>query len=419
MSDAFAIRGRVVTPTSILVDGAIVIKNDRIVWIGEAPEAQVAGFGTEIAAADSPTDGRYILPGLVDVHCHGGGGQSFPDAPSADDAMTAVWEHRLHGTTTLVASLVTQSPEVLRRQAQMLADLADEGEIAGIHFEGPFVAEAHKGAQDSQFIQAPNPALTRELLIVTRGHTLTMTLAPEGKRAFGSGSVAEVLIENGALPSYGHTDCDAPTMREAARWTREKLGLTPEQIRRSGRYTVTHLFNGMEPFHHRKPGPVLEAIADAAGGGAILELIGDGVHVHPDAVRAVYELVGRESIVFVTDAMAAAGMDDGDYVLGGQAVVVQQGRAYLRTAEGQTGALAGGTSHLLDVVRNSWRQSGISLVDAVYCASLQGATILGQAESIGSLEAGKRADVLVVDENLWPLQVFRSGVQVASVPKDS
>lgn len=417
MSEAFAIRGRVVTPTSILVDGAIAIQDDKIIWIGESPEAQAAGFGAEVVAAESPTDGRYLLPGLVDVHCHGGGGQSFPDAKNTDEALVAVWEHRLHGTTTLVTSLVTQSPEVLRRQAQMLADLADAGEIAGIHFEGPFVAEAHKGAQDPRYIQAPNPALTRELMIVTRNHTVTMTLAPEEKRAFGSGSVAEVLIENGALPSYGHTDCDSTTMREAALWTREKLGLTPEGIRRSPRYTITHLFNGMEPFHHRKPGPVLAAIADAAGGGAVLELIGDGVHLHPDAVRAVYELVGRESIVFVTDAMAAAGMADGDYVLGGQAVIVQEGRAYLRNEDGSTGSLAGGTAHLLDVVRNSWRNSGMSLVDAVYCASMQGAKILGEANRIGSLQAGKQADLVVVDENLYPLQVYRQGVQVASVPQ--
>ncbi|NMX04247.1 N-acetylglucosamine-6-phosphate deacetylase [Mobiluncus mulieris] len=416
MSEAFAVRGRVVTPDSILVDGAIVIQDQEIIWIGEAPEAQAAGFGAQVVAADSPTDGRYILPGLVDVHCHGGGGQSFPDAKTADEALTAVWEHRLHGTTTLVTSLVTQSPEVLRRQAQMLADLADAGEIAGIHFEGPFVSEAHKGAQDAHYIQAPNPALTRELMIVTRNHTVTMTLAPEEKRAFGSGSVAEVLIENGALPSYGHTDCDSETMRNAALWTREKLGLTPEGVRRSPRYTITHLFNGMEPFHHRQPGPVLEAIADAAGGGAVLELIGDGVHLHPDAVRAVYELVGRDSIVFVTDAMAAAGVADGDYVLGGQAVIVQEGRAYLRNEDGSTGSLAGGTAHLLDVVRNSWRNSGLPLIDAVYCASMQGAKILGESERIGSLQAGKLADMVAVDENLYPLQVYRRGIQVASVP---
>ena len=137
MSEAFAVRGRIITPDQIIVDGAVIVEGEEIVWMGEATQAAGSGYGHQIAVAPSPTDGRYIMPGLVDVHCHGGGGQSFPDAPTKEDAMTAVWEHRLHGTTTLVASLATDSPQALRRQAQMLADLADAQEIAGIHFEGP------------------------------------------------------------------------------------------------------------------------------------------------------------------------------------------------------------------------------------------------------------------------------------------
>lgn len=409
MSEAFAVRGRIITPDQIIVDGAVIVEGEEIVWMGEATQAAASGYGHQIAVAPSPTDGRYIMPGLVDVHCHGGGGQSFPDAPTKEDAMTAVWEHRLHGTTTLVASLATDSPQALRRQAQMLADLADAQEIAGIHFEGPFISAGHCGAQNPDTIQAANPALVRELLIVTRGHTVSMTLAPEGKRAFGSGSVTEALIEGGAIPSFGHTSCSAAQMREAAQWTREKLGMTP--VKRSSRYTVTHLFNGMAPFHHREPGPVLEMLADAASGGAVLELIGDGVHIHPDAIRAVYDLVGRDSIVFVTDAMAAAGMPDGEYVLAGLGVTVADGRAVLTD---HPDSLAGGTAHLLDVVRTSW-SGGIPLIDAVYMASAQGAKVLGD-DSIGTVAPGKKADLLVVDEYLYPLAVYRRGVQVAAVP---
>ena len=298
MSEAFAVRGRIITPDQIIVDGAVIVEGEEIVWMGEATQAAASGYGHQIAVAPSPTDGRYIMPGLVDVHCHGGGGQSFPDAPTKEDAMTAVWEHRLHGTTTLVASLATDSPQALRRQAQMLADLADAQEIAGIHFEGPFISAGHCGAQNPDTIQAPNPALVRELLIVTRGHTVSMTLAPEGKRAFGSGSVTEALIEGGAIPSFGHTSCSAAQMREAAQWTREKLGMTP--VKRSSRYTVTHLFNGMAPFHHREPGPVLEMLADAASGGAVAaarqiptngDHLGDGVFPRHHGKRTV--LVGH------------------------------------------------------------------------------------------------------------------------------
>ena len=121
MSEPFAVRGRIVTPSSIIVDGAVIIDGDSIVWMGEAPQAQAAGYGAEVVAAPSPTDGRYILPGLVDTHCHGGGGSSFPTADTVEAMMTAVWEHRVHGTTTLVGSLSTASPEDLRRQGQMMA----------------------------------------------------------------------------------------------------------------------------------------------------------------------------------------------------------------------------------------------------------------------------------------------------------
>lgn len=409
-SKPYAVRGRIITPDSIIVDGAVVIQANTIVWMGESVAAQAAGWGAEVATAESPTEGQYLLPGLIDVHCHGGGGQSFPDAETLEDAMIAVWEHRLHGTTTMVGSLTTLSPQGLRRQGQLLADLCDMGELAGIHFEGPFIDRTRCGALDAENIQAPNPALTRELLISTRGHTVSMTLAPEGKRAIGSGSVADVLIENGAIPSYGHTSATSAQMREAATYTREKLGLMPAEKRRCSRYTITHLFNGMEPLRSREPGPVLECLSDAASGGCILELIADGVHVHPDNVRNVFELVGRDAIVLVTDAMAAAGMDDGEYVLGGQKVIVAEGKTHLGTADGSP---AGSTAHLLDVVRTAWRDCKVPLIDAVYCATKQGARILGD-DTLGEIAAGKRADLLVTDAELYPLAVYRQGIKIAS-----
>lgn len=429
MSEPFAVRGRIVTPSSIIVDGAVIIDGESIVWMGEAPQAQAAGYGAEVVAAPSPTDGRYILPGLVDTHCHGGGGSAFPTATTVEAMMTAVWEHRVHGTTALVGSLSTASPEDLRRQGQMMADLCDAGELDGIHFEGPFLASgrlgvtgmlpgdspadytpteglsaqereerarAVLGAQDFAQVQPPNPALTRELMITTRGHTVSMTLAPEGKRAIGSGSVAEVLIENRAVPAFGHTLASAEFMRGAAAWTREKLGLTPSEKLRCPRYVVTHLFNGMQPFHHRHPGPILELLADAAGGGCILELIPDGHHVDLSAVRNVFELVGRDSVVFVSDASAATGMPSA------QDADLSEDRPNL---------------HLVDIVRRAWKGAGIPLTDAVYCASVQGARILGQTD-IGEIAAGKRADLLVTDENLYPLSVYRHGTLVASVPKN-
>lgn len=405
-SNVYAIRGRVVTPTTIITDGAVVVAGDAIAWVGEATGARDAGFGQEILEAEAPSDDRYIFPGLVDVHCHGGGGESFPDSTSKDQAMTAVLEHRRHGTTSLVASLVTASPMVLRERAEMLADLCDAGEIAGIHFEGPFIAQGHCGAQDPRHIQAPNPALTRELMICSRGHAVSMTVAPEKPYSTGPGGVCETLLDGGAVPSLGHTDTNAEKMRAALRDVRESIARTPRP--RFDHATITHLFNGMAPMHHREPGPVPEILADAAGGGVVVELIGDGVHVAPSLVRNVYELVGREQIVFVTDAMAAAGVADGDYVLGGQEVQVEGGVARLT----RTGAIAGGTAHLIDVVRIA-HGAGIPLVDAVYMASTQGARVLG-SDTVGRIAEGCRADLLVVDDTLAVKEVIFGGKTVTS-----
>lgn len=402
MSAIHAVRGRVVTPNKIIVDGAVVIAGDAIVWVGEATKAAEAGFEAEVRAAKSPTEGHYVIPGLVDLHCHGGGGASFPDADSKDEAQKAILEHRRHGTTSLVASLVTATPKILREQTELVADLCAAGELEGIHFEGPFLAQGRCGAQNPEAIQTPNPALARELMIASRGYAVSMTVAPEKPYTIGPGSVCEVLIESGAIPSFGHTDATSTQMKAALRYGRDEL--TQAIKPRSRHLTATHLFNAMPPLDHRNPGPILELLSDAAAGGVIVELIGDGAHVHPDTVRCVYELIGREQIVFVTDAMAAAGMEDGEYELGGITAEVKDGIAYV---QGNEGHMAGGTKHLLDVVRIS-AKGGIPLVDAIYCASVNPARVLGD-DTLGALAEGKRADLAIVTDELEPVKVMRKG----------
>ena len=396
MSDC-VLRGRLVLEDSILEDGIIEITGATITRI-------CAAFNYD-GAAPEPSDSTF-LPGLVDVHCHGGGGESFPNAQNEEAALVAVMEHRRHGTTSLVASCVTASAQVLRARAQTLASLAQAGELAGIHFEGPFVSHARCGAQDPTYIIDPDADLTRTLLDDCRGYALSMTLAPEKAGAYGPGSVAEALIDGGALPSWGHTDSNSRQAREALEYSRERFAQV--DTKRGARATITHLFNGMRPLHHRDTGPIAEFISDAARGGAILELICDSIHVDPTLVRDVYEMVGRDHVVFVTDAMAAAGMPDGAYTLGPQDVIVKDGIA--RLAQGD--AIAGGTAHLMDCVRVAVNAGGIPLVDAVYMATVQGATILGD-DTIGSLAPGKNADVVEVDDNLIVQRVWRRGTVVA------
>ncbi len=404
---ARAFRGRVVTPAEVLPDGLVVAAGGTIVWVGAA--AEVPAVHAE-AAAGSRHDGTTLLPGLVDLHNHGGGGVGFSEAAHADEARPAIAEHRAHGTTALVASLVTAPPDAMLRQVALLADLAEEGEIAGIHVEGPFLARSRCGAQSATDLQLGDPVLTRELVAAGRGHVVSMTVAPEvpgvtAPRATATATptetVVEVLAAAGVVPSFGHSDASAEQMEAA-------LDRARRALRSSGASrvlpTVTHLFNAMRPLHHREPGPVPASLAAAARGHAVVELIGDGVHLADVLVREVVEMVGAEGVAFVTDAMAAAGVTDGSYDLGPVRVRVVGGVA--RLVEGDV--IAGGTSHLIDVVRRAVG-AGVSLVDAVRCASVVPASVLGRSD-LGALEAGRRADMVVVDNDLRPVRVIRGGV---------
>ena len=404
-SVAEALRGRVVTPFTIIEDGMVVVAERHIAWVGAAAEAGRAGWGGLLADAVVAPEGGYLLPGLVDVHCHGGGGESFPNAETADQAMVSVLEHRRHGTTSLVASCVTAAADVLKARTRVLADLCDAGELAGIHFEGPFVSAERCGAQDPAYIIDPDAALTRELIELGRGHVVTMTIAPEKPGITGDDGVVAALVDGGALPSFGHTDSEAAPVRAGLADASARIAARLRAGRpvRSARPTATHLFNGMRPMHHRAPGPVPELLAAARRGECVVEMIGDGVHLAPAIVLDVFETLGRESVVLVTDAMAAAGMPDGDYVLGPAAVTVAGGVARLRDG----GAIAGGTAHLIDVVRTTWH-GGVDLVDAVYAGSRQGAEVLGD-DSIGALEPGRWADLVVTDAELAPVRVLRRG----------
>lgn len=395
------LRGRVVTPDQVIEEGAIVIERDRIVWVGAVVSATApASLAAIVAAAPAPVPGTILLPGLIDVHDHGGGGASFPDAADVDDARGAAREHLNHGTTSLVASLVTADAETLVRQTAMLADLADAGDLAGIHLEGPFLSRARCGAQNPADMVPGSADLVRRIAVAARGHLVTMTVAPEIDGVRGPGGVIEALAAVGALPSFGHTNASAEVVDEAVAQARVALAAPGA---RSARPTATHLFNGMRPLHHRDPGPIAACLAAAGRGELIVELVADGVHLVPATVRAVFDLVGATSILLVTDAMAAAGMADGTYDLGPMRVRVAGGVA--RLAEGD--AIAGGTAHLLDVVRATV-DAGVPLQLAVRSASGTPAAMLGRKD-IGALEAGRRADVVVVDAGLAPRGVMRAG----------
>lgn len=401
--------GRVVTPTGVLDDGVVAVEDGRVAWVGARADAAAAGY------ADVPVgDGATLLPGLVDAHDHGGGGSSFPDATSVQEARVAAREHLRHGTTSLVASLVTAPRDVLLERTANLADLADAGEIVGIHLEGPFLSEVRCGAQNPHDMLEGDPELVRAIAAAARGYLRTMTVAPEVPGVVGAGGVIETLVEVGALPSIGHTDASTEQTEAAIAAGAAALAAAG---RPGARLTATHLFNGMRPLHHREPGPIAACLAAAARGELVVELVADGTHLAHGTIRSVVELVGShvgadgavagpDAVALVTDAMAAAGMADGAYELGPMRVTVAHGVA--RLTEG--GSIAGGTYHLLDVVRETV-EAGVPLVDAVRAASWTPAAVLG-LDDRGGLVGGRRADVVVTDADLRVREVLRAGEPV-------
>lgn len=365
------LHGRLVLPTRV-VSGSLVTRNGRIVEVAErdprdSPEATGHSEG-------------YVLPGLVDLHVHGGGGLAFGADPVANRRVVEF--HRRRGTTQSLASLVTAPLEGMTAAIGALDSLVESGEILGVHLEGPFLARARCGAHDPQYLRPPSEKTLRSLIQVGDEPVRMVTVAPELE---GSLHLIELLREQGIIAAVGHT---AATYAEATRAFRH------------GATVATHLFNGMPPIHHREGGASLAALlAD----GVTNELIADHVHVSAEMVRLAFTVApGR--VALVTDAMAAAGMGDGDYPLGERTVQVRGGKARL----GSEGSLAGSTLTMDAAVRGSVA-AGIDLATAVRAASLTPAEVLGIDSEVGSLTVGKQADLVVVDESLFPRRVMRGG----------
>lgn len=390
MAQPVLVRGRLVTPDVEMADGVVAVEADRIAYAGTVAEWLRRHPETAIPEAVGT-----VVPGLVDIHCHGGGGNAVTTT-DVDEVRAVAVHHAQRGTTSLVASLVTAAPEVLLGQVTALAPLVRSGELAGLHLEGPFLSHARRGAQAPEFLTAPDPQLLDALLGAGDGAILTMTLAPELP---GAAQAATRLRSAGVTVALGHSDASY-TVFQAALRALDGTGL------------VTHLGNGMPAFHHRCVGAIGASLVEAAAGRAVVEVIGDGVHVDAGFVALVFATAAPHSVVLVTDAMAAAGMTDGDYQLGPQRVRVRDGVARLSgdpRTEPASMPIAGGTSHLVEIVARAVREAGVSLVDAVGAASRTPARILRMSGERGALVAGLRADLLVVDEQLRPVRVMRGG----------
>ena len=385
------LRGRVVTPESVIDDGVVEVDGDRIVAVLPA-----SAWNDEHPGTTLPDPMGTLLPGLVDMHCHGGGGARFTTTDPTEATAAAEHHHR-HGTTSVVASLVTASADDLVAQVAALAPLVRAGVVAGVHLEGPFLSEVRCGAQDPAQIIDPDPAVASRILDAADGTVSMMTIAPE--RA-GYERTAKVLHDREVTVALGHSDADYDSFAAAI----EAL---------EGDAVVTHLANGMPPFHHRATGPVGASLVAASTGDAVIELIADGQHLDAGFVRLAFS-IARGQIALVTDAMAAAGMADGEYELGGQRVGVRDGLARLVDDDGEFGSIAGGTSRLIENVARCVNEIGVPLIDAVRAASHTPARAIGVDDSHGALLPGRVADVLVTDHRLTVQRVMRQGKWLTS-----
>jgi N-acetylglucosamine-6-phosphate deacetylase len=368
------IRGRVVTPDRI-VDGYVRVAAGQVTEV------------TEVTAGEG--SGSLIVPGFVDIHCHGGGGHTFTTGDAAGARAAAAF-HLRHGTTTLVASLVSSPYPLMWMATEALAPLVAEGVLDGIHFEGPYLSPARCGAQNPAHLRDPDTDELAKLIALGAGAVRIVTLAPE--RA-GALAAIRLLTDHRVVAAIGHTDASYEQTRAAVA---------------AGATVATHLFNAMRPVHHRKPGPIV-ALLDAVQ--VVCELIADGVHLHDGALAFAARAAGAGRAALVTDAIAAAGMGDGRYELGGQSVVVAGGVARLATGDGSPGAIAGSTL-TMDAAFRRAVGAGLSLVDAARMAATTPAAVLGLASTLGALVPGRRADLVELDTDMNVTRVMRAGAWV-------
>ncbi|MYU04697.1 N-acetylglucosamine-6-phosphate deacetylase [Streptomyces sp. SID8366] len=365
----------VVLPTGTVKNGTVAVDGERIT-------------GTPPAGAQVlDVSGHWLVPGFVDLHNHGGGGASF--SGTAEQILTAIRTHRAHGTTTLVASTVTDEMDLLVRQAGLLSELAEQGDIAGIHFEGPFISPCRKGAHSEALLRDPEPAEVRKLIDAARGQARMLTLAAELPGGIDS---VRLLAEHGVIAAIGHTDATYEQTVDAIE---------------AGATVATHLFNAMPALGHRTPGPVAALLEDER---VTVELINDGTHLHPAALELAFHHAGPDRVAFITDAMDAAGSGDGRYMLGPLEVEVSEGVA--RLVEG--GSIAGSTLTLDRAFKRAVTVDRLPVEDAVKALSANPARLLGLSERVGSLEPGKDADLVLLDADFDVKGVMRRGAWVVA-----
>lgn len=381
--------GLYLSPDGKFEEGDIYIEDDTIKCIVSKEEAACyhEKDGEENRILD--LEGKKVIPGLLDIHTHGAIGYDV-SASSPDQICELTKYYAQNGVTSFLPTTITtekeQVKEILRniRQAKNMEE-SSGASIEGVHIEGPFINPKRKGAHDPNWITTPETSDFDDYREILGDLKIHITVAPEIE---GGLEFIKYISHNGGTVGIGHTDGD--------------YEMTLEGIK-AGASIFTHLFNAMRGLHHREPG----AVGGALVSDALVEVISDGIHVHPAVVEMVIKAKGYDKVVLVTDSMHAAGLESGEYAFGGFRIYIRDG-----VAKQEDGTIAGSIISLMDGVRNVVKYAGVSLEHAVVMASTNPARLLGLDDKIGSIEVGKRADLVVLDNNIQAQMVFCRGKQI-------
>ncbi|WP_404454333.1 N-acetylglucosamine-6-phosphate deacetylase [Virgibacillus necropolis] len=364
---------RIYMENKIIEDGSIVIVNDKIQAIhhDKVTPADIPQHATVIDGT-----GKSLIPGFIDGHIHGANGADVMDATEAAlDAISEVLPKE--GTTSYLATTITQSKDSIESTLKNVANYPSKSgyaEVIGVHLEGPFIEKSKAGAQPLEHILKPDIDLYRQWQKAANNMIKTITMAPEHDP---EGTFIKFLHQSGVNVSAGHTKSGFTDMNEAVK---------------HGVRQVTHICNAMSGIHHRDIGVVGAALQNAE---LRAELIADGIHVSPEMMQLIYDNMGSERLILITDAMRAKCLNAGNYELGGQPVIVSTDRAVL-----EDGTLAGSILKMNDGVKNMLQLSQVAIGDIIEMASVNPAKQIGIFHKKGSIEAGKDADLLLVDETL-------------------
>ncbi len=371
---------QIITPFRIIEHGTLLTEGKKIVAVGRKKDVSIpAGYKV------LEFDGAMLTPGFIDLLVHGGGGYGFADM--SVEAVEHISQHFFrHGTTGLLAALYSKTEKDMVADVKRIAEFCQHSKgsknVWGMHLEGPFINRDLHGAMKPEYLWMPSVDGWRQLHDASNGYIRLMTIAPELP---GADEVMRAAARDGVVLSIGHSSANYQEILTAID---------------NGAAQITHIFNAMKPFHHREPGVALGALLHNE---LKVELIADGIHVHPAVMKLIYKIKGDGGILLITDAIRASGMPNGEYTFMDQAIHVKNGKAYL-----PNGTLAGSTLTMEQAVKNMVTMVDVPITDAVRMASLNGAKVLG-LEQKGIINVGKDADLVVLDNNFEVLLTLYEG----------